>query len=133
MASIGNVPVNISFIIDDGIGQSVTISLISKNTTNLDIQLFGPGNFVDTSSTSNTEVLSLDLHGVSEVGEAIYSFFIIYVRYPVDRFSHDYFIVQTQEDDLYLAICQQSLAFSHADRSVLKLQRCDKAIRSQYI
>ena len=62
-----NVPVNVDFNIDEGIGLNTTVSVISKTTCDIEIRLTGPNSFTQSTSGIQTKSQSLVVPGINEV------------------------------------------------------------------
>lgn len=64
-----NVTVSIIYNIDEGIGKDTTVSVISKDISNIKISVSGPYNFTQIESADQVESLSLLVPDISEPGQ----------------------------------------------------------------
>ena len=62
-----NNPINVDFNIDEGIGLNTTVSVNSKTTCDIEIELTGPNNFTQSTSGNQTKSLSLVVPDIGEV------------------------------------------------------------------
>ena len=69
--STQNVPANVTFSIDDGLGTDTTVTVVTKEINDIDILLTGPNGYTQRQSASQVRTISLVVPGISEVGEPV--------------------------------------------------------------
>ena len=62
-----NVSLSTSFTIDEGLGKDTTVTLRTKEVSNMMIYLDGPSTFKETKSVSQADMLSLTVNGLTKV------------------------------------------------------------------
>lgn len=65
--SLQNVPASVTFNVDEGIGQDITVTVISEAVSDLNLAIAGPNGFLHSNATSNVKTWSLSIPGISEV------------------------------------------------------------------
>ena len=66
-----NVPTNVMFNIDEGLGSDTTVTSVTKEVNDIDIRLIGPNGYTQRQSGSLGRTLSLVVPGISKVSESI--------------------------------------------------------------